>query len=126
MLHYQGRWDDLFLDDGWLKLGYWHIQGSFMGCSVCAESYDDCNPLQQKKRKSASSKNGYMLNLDINIHKLGDKGTMADVAYCVKCKEKRDMNDAHQITMRNGKPALQGTCTVCGTKLTRILSSQKA
>ncbi|GCE16074.1 DUF5679 domain-containing protein [Tengunoibacter tsumagoiensis] len=51
---------------------------------------------------------------------------MADVAYCVKCKEKRDMKDAHQITMKNGKPALQGTCSVCGTKLTRILSSQKA
>jgi hypothetical protein len=51
---------------------------------------------------------------------------MADQAYCVKCKQKRDMNDAHQITMKNGKPALQGTCNVCGTKLTRILSSQKA
>jgi hypothetical protein len=51
---------------------------------------------------------------------------MADIAYCVKCKEKRDMKDPHQITMKNGKPALQGTCTVCGTKLTRILSSQKA
>ncbi|GER89630.1 MULTISPECIES: DUF5679 domain-containing protein [Dictyobacter] len=51
---------------------------------------------------------------------------MADIAYCVKCKEKRDMKEAHQITMKNGKPALQGTCVVCGTKLTRILSSQKA
>ncbi|MBA2681167.1 MAG: hypothetical protein H0U76_22555 [Ktedonobacteraceae bacterium] len=51
---------------------------------------------------------------------------MADQAYCVKCKEKRDMNDPHQITMKNGKPALQGTCSVCGTKLTRILPSQKA
>ena len=51
---------------------------------------------------------------------------MADQAYCVKCKTKRDMNDAHQITMKNGKPALQGTCPVCGTKLTRILSTQKA
>ncbi len=48
---------------------------------------------------------------------------MADQAYCVKCKEKRDMKDAHQITMKNGKPALQGTCSVCGTKLTRILSA---
>lgn len=51
---------------------------------------------------------------------------MADQAYCVKCKEKRDMNDPHEIKMKNGKPALQGTCSVCGTKLTRILPSQKA
>lgn len=49
-----------------------------------------------------------------------------DIAYCVKCKDKREMKDAHQITMKNGKPAMQGICVVCGTKLTRILSSQKA
>jgi hypothetical protein len=49
-----------------------------------------------------------------------------DTAYCVKCKDKREMKDAHQITMKNGKPAMQGICVVCGTKLTRILSSQKA
>ncbi|MBV9228272.1 MAG: hypothetical protein JOZ18_03075 [Chloroflexi bacterium] len=46
---------------------------------------------------------------------------MADTAYCVKCKEKREMKNAHQITMKNGKPALQGQCTVCGTTLNRIL-----
>ena len=31
-------------------------------------------------------------------------------AYCVKCKEKREMNDPHQIEMKNGKPAVQGIC----------------
>jgi Domain of unknown function (DUF5679) len=51
---------------------------------------------------------------------------MAEQSYCVKCKEKREMKDSHQITMKNGKTALQGICVVCGTKLTRILSSQKA
>ncbi|WP_165423737.1 DUF5679 domain-containing protein [Ktedonosporobacter rubrisoli] len=50
---------------------------------------------------------------------------MAEVAYCVKCKEKREMKDAHQITMKNGKPALQGQCTVCGTTLNRILPAEK-
>jgi hypothetical protein len=49
---------------------------------------------------------------------------MAEVAYCVKCKEKREMKDAHQITMKNGKPAMQGECTVCNTRLTRILSTK--
>jgi hypothetical protein len=52
--------------------------------------------------------------------------SMADVAYCVKCKEKREMKDPHKIEMKNGKPAMQGTCSVCGTKLTRILSSKDA
>jgi len=41
-------------------------------------------------------------------------------AYCVKCKSKREMKNPMQITMKNGKPATQGTCPVCGTKMFRI------
>ncbi len=45
-------------------------------------------------------------------------------AYCVKCKAKRAIVDAKQVTMKNGRPALQGKCPVCGTTLNRILSSK--
>ena len=41
-------------------------------------------------------------------------------AYCVKCKAKRLMRDDKKVTMKNGKPATQGICTVCGTKMFRI------
>ena len=41
-------------------------------------------------------------------------------AYCVKCRAKREMKDAKPVTMKNGKPATQGTCPVCGTKMFRI------
>ncbi len=41
-------------------------------------------------------------------------------AHCVKCPEKGGMKDAKAITMKNGKPATQGTCPVCGTKIFRI------
>jgi len=41
-------------------------------------------------------------------------------AYCMKCRCKRDMKDAKAITMKNGKPATQGVCPVCGTKMFRI------
>ncbi len=41
-------------------------------------------------------------------------------AYCVKCRTKREMKDAKAITMKNGRPATQGTCPVCGTKMFRI------
>lgn len=47
-------------------------------------------------------------------------------AYCVKCKEKRDMKDATVATMENGRKAAKGTCVVCGTKLTRFLPSDEA
>ncbi len=41
-------------------------------------------------------------------------------AYCVKCRAKREMRDAKAITMKNGRPATQGVCLVCITKMFRI------
>lgn len=41
-------------------------------------------------------------------------------AYCLKCREKREMSNAEPITMKNGKPATQGKCPVCGTKMFKI------
>lgn len=41
-------------------------------------------------------------------------------AYCMKCKQKREMKDPQPTTMKNGKPATTGTCSVCGTKLFKI------
>lgn len=41
-------------------------------------------------------------------------------AYCMKCKAKREMEDVQYITMKNGKPATQGVCGKCGTKMFKI------
>jgi Domain of unknown function (DUF5679) len=38
-------------------------------------------------------------------------------AYCLKCHRKREMKNAKAITMKNGKPATQGVCPICGTKM---------
>ncbi|MDP2730636.1 MAG: DUF5679 domain-containing protein [Dehalococcoidales bacterium] len=40
--------------------------------------------------------------------------------YCVKCRTKREIKNAKVITMKNGKPATQGACPVCSTKMFRI------
>jgi len=40
--------------------------------------------------------------------------------YCLKCRQKRQMKDAKSVTLKNGRPATQGICPVCGTKITRI------
>jgi len=40
--------------------------------------------------------------------------------YCMKCRKKREMKDARAITMKNGRPATQGKCPVCGTKMFKI------
>ena len=41
-------------------------------------------------------------------------------AYCVKCRAKKEMKDPKTITMKNKKPATQGVCPACGTKMFRI------
>lgn len=45
---------------------------------------------------------------------------MAVSGYCVKCRSKREMQNPQKIIMKNGRPATQGTCPVCGTKMFRI------
>ena len=40
--------------------------------------------------------------------------------YCVKCRTKREIKNARAITMKNGKPATQGKCPKCGTKVFKI------
>lgn len=49
---------------------------------------------------------------------------MAETAYCVKCRSKRDMEDAQKVTMKNGRPAMKGKCSKCGTGMYKILSSK--
>ena len=46
-------------------------------------------------------------------------------AYCVKCREKKDMSEPEEVTMKNGKMAMQGKCPDCGTKLFRIMGKKK-
>jgi hypothetical protein len=52
----------------------------------------------------------------------GDR--MATEAYCVKCRTKRTMKDEKAVTMKNGKPATQGVCPECGTKMFKIGKSK--
>jgi hypothetical protein len=56
---------------------------------------------------------------------MGKETAMADVAYCMKCREKREFTGS-LVTLANGRPALQGTCPVCGTKLTKIMGMDAA
>lgn len=39
------------------------------------------------------------------------------VAYCLKCKEKREMNALEAVFTEKGAPATKGKCPVCGTTL---------
>ena len=41
--------------------------------------------------------------------------------YCVKCKAKKEMNDAEEVVMKNKRKAMKGSCPDCGTKMFRIM-----
>lgn len=41
-------------------------------------------------------------------------------AYCLKCREKREIINPEQVTLKNGRPATKGGCPACGTKIFRI------
>ena len=53
---------------------------------------------------------------------------MAEVAYCVKCRDKREMNDAKEVSFagKGGQErrAMQGVCPMCGTKMFKILGKK--
>ena len=47
------------------------------------------------------------------------------MGYCVKEKASKPMKDAKEVTLKNGKHAMQGVCSSCGTKMMKFVSSKK-
>ncbi len=45
--------------------------------------------------------------------------------YCMKCKTQRAIKEEREVTMKNGRKALQGTCTTCGSQIFKILGKKK-
>ncbi len=42
-------------------------------------------------------------------------------AYCVKCRQKREVKNESETVNAKGLRMLKGQCTVCGTNMSRIL-----
>ena len=49
-----------------------------------------------------------------------EQGSVKTIAYCMKCKKKKEMVSPQSVRMKNGKPATKGKCPTCGTKMFRI------
>lgn len=41
-------------------------------------------------------------------------------AYCMSCKQKREIHKPEATFTKRGTPATKGTCSVCGTKVFRM------
>jgi hypothetical protein len=44
--------------------------------------------------------------------------------YCVKCKAKKEIVDAVEEVMKNGRKAIKGRCPTCGTVMFKILGGK--
>lgn len=44
--------------------------------------------------------------------------------YCVKCKAKKEIIDAVEEVMKNGRKAIKGRCPTCGTVMFKILGGK--
>jgi len=44
--------------------------------------------------------------------------------YCVKCKAKKEIADAVEEVMKNGRKAIKGKCPTCGTVMFKILGGK--
>ena len=46
--------------------------------------------------------------------------------YCVKCKAKKEIADAVEEVMKNGRKAIKGKCPTCGVVMFKILGGKAA
>jgi hypothetical protein len=46
--------------------------------------------------------------------------------YCVKCKAKKEIADAFEEVMKNGRKAIKGKCPSCGAVMFKIISGKAA
>jgi len=41
-------------------------------------------------------------------------------AYCLKCREKCEIQNPESVTLKNGRPATKGKCPRCGSGIYRF------
>lgn len=48
----------------------------------------------------------------------------AITGYCMRCKARRELNDAQIETTENGRRAVRGTCSVCGGNVFTFIAKE--
>jgi len=83
------------------------------------EAKSEINEKKITKTKKPSKK--HSKELDDKHQKISSETLSYKIqAYCVKCKTKRDIDNPTQSVLKNGRSAIRGTCSSCGTKVFRL------
>ena len=48
------------------------------------------------------------------------RGELGMIGYCMKCRSESEMAETRSVTMRNGRPATEGKCPKCNTRMYRL------
>jgi Zn finger protein HypA/HybF involved in hydrogenase expression len=57
-------------------------------------------------------------------HEASARKNFMPQGYCVKCKAKKEIVDAVEETMKNGRKAIKGKCPTCDTVMFKILGGK--
>jgi len=57
-------------------------------------------------------------------HEASARKNFMPQGYCVKCKAKKEIVDAMEETMKNGRKAIKGKCPTCGAGMFKILGGK--
>ena len=60
------------------------------------------------------------------LHEASAQENFMPEGYCVKCKAKKEIVDAVEVVMKNGRKAIKGKCPTCGTVMIKILPGKAA
>ncbi len=52
-----------------------------------------------------------------------ERGDYKMKMYCIKCNSRREVKNPEKITLKSGKPAVRGICSVCGSRILRMGST---
>ena len=77
----------------------------------------------QKQNKKLGNIEKHLTNSEKN--EINNLESILPDAYCVKCKTKRTIKNPEETTMKNGRPAIRGICSVCKSKVFRIVKMKK-
>jgi len=77
----------------------------------------------QKQNKKLGNIEKHLTNSEKN--EINNLESILPDAYCVKCKTKRMIKNPEETTMKNGRPAIRGICSVCKSKVFRIVKMKK-
>jgi Zn finger protein HypA/HybF involved in hydrogenase expression len=58
------------------------------------------------------------------MHEVSKRKNFMPEGYCVKCKAKKEIINAVEETMKNGRKAIKGKCPTCGTVMFKILGGK--